>query len=36
LHGLCADLKDDNTSTQSFIASDIIENLGKSFLSLGI
>jgi hydroxyethylthiazole kinase-like uncharacterized protein yjeF len=36
LHGLCADLKDDSTSTQSFIASDIIENLGKSFLSLGI
>ena len=36
LHGLCADLKDDTTSTQSFIASDIIENLGRSFLSLGI
>ncbi len=36
LHGLCADLKDENTSTQSFIASDIIENLGRSFLSLGI
>ena len=36
LHGLCADLKDDSTSTQSFIASDIIKNLGKSFLSLGI
>jgi hydroxyethylthiazole kinase-like uncharacterized protein yjeF len=36
LHGLCADLKDENTSKQSFIASDIIENLGRSFLSLGI
>ena len=36
LHGLCADLKDSNTSTQSFIASDIIENLGNSFLNLGI
>ncbi len=36
LHGLCADLKDNTTSTQSFIASDIIKNLGKSFLSLGI
>lgn len=36
LHGLCADLKDDKTSTQSFIASDIIDNLGKSFLNLGI
>ena len=36
LHGLCADLKDSNNSTQSFIASDIIENLGNSFLNLGI
>lgn len=36
LHGLCADLKDDKTSTQSFIASDIIANLGLAFLSLGI
>ena len=35
LHGLCADLRDENSSTQSFIASDIIENLGKAFLSLG-
>ena len=35
LHGLCADLKDNKTSMQSFIASDIIENLGSAFLSLG-
>lgn len=36
LHGLCADLKNSDTSIQSFVASDIIDNLGKSFLSLGI
>ena len=35
LHGLCADLRDENSSMQSFIASDIIANLGKAFLSLG-
>ena len=35
LHGLSADLRDENSSMQSFIASDIIENLGKAFLSLG-
>ncbi len=36
LHGLCADLKDRNSSTQSFIASDIIDKLGAAFLSLGL
>lgn len=34
LHGLTADLALPQTGYQSFIASDIIENLGKAFLSL--
>jgi hydroxyethylthiazole kinase-like uncharacterized protein yjeF len=34
LHGLTADLALPHTGYQSFIASDIIENLGKAFLSL--
>jgi NAD(P)H-hydrate repair Nnr-like enzyme with NAD(P)H-hydrate dehydratase domain len=36
LHGLCEDLKNNDTSIQSFIASNIIDNLEKPFLSLGI
>ena len=35
LHGLCAELRDNRTSSQSFIASNIIDNLGAAFLSLG-
>jgi hydroxyethylthiazole kinase-like uncharacterized protein yjeF len=35
LHGLTADIALPETGYQSFIASDIIENLGKAFLSLG-
>ena len=34
LHGLTADIALPQTGYQSFIASDIIENLGKAFLSL--
>lgn len=34
LHGLTADIALPKTGFQSFIASDIIENLGKAFLSL--
>jgi len=34
LHGLTADIALPKTGYQSFIASDIIENLGKAFLSL--
>lgn len=34
LHGLTADIALPETGYQSFIASDIIENLGKAFLSL--
>lgn len=36
IHGLCADLKNDATSIQSFIASNIIENLGTAFNRLGL
>lgn len=36
LHGLCADIRDNRTSVQSFIASNIIENLGAAFLNLGV
>ena len=36
LHGLTADIALPETGYQSFIASDIIENLGKAFLSLKI
>jgi ADP-dependent NAD(P)H-hydrate dehydratase len=34
LHGLTADIAVPETGTQSFIASDIIENIGKAYLSL--
>lgn len=34
LHGLTADLALSKTGTQSFIASDIIKNLGRAYLSL--
>ena len=34
LHGLTADIALPQTGYQSFIASDIIENLGKAFLDL--
>jgi hydroxyethylthiazole kinase-like uncharacterized protein yjeF len=36
LHGLTATIAVKETGYQSFIASDIIQNLGKAFLSLGI
>lgn len=36
LHGLCADKRNESTSMQSFIASDIIENLGRAFRKLGL
>lgn len=35
LHGLTADIALPTTGTESFIASDIIENIGKAFLSIG-
>lgn len=35
IHGLTADIALPQTGYQSFIASDIIENLGKAFLELG-
>lgn len=35
LHGLTADIALPETGYQSFIASDVIENIGKAFLSLG-
>lgn len=35
LHGLTADIALPETGYQSFIASDIIENIGKAYLSLG-
>lgn len=34
LHGLAADIALPTTGTQSFIASDIIDNIGKAYLSL--
>ena len=34
LHGLTADIALSKTSYQSFIASDVIANIGKAFLSL--
>lgn len=35
IHGLCAELRNDQTSVQSFIASDIINSLGPAFQKLG-
>lgn len=35
LHGLTADIALPETGSQAFIASDIIENIGKAFLSIG-
>jgi NAD(P)H-hydrate epimerase len=35
LHGLAADLTQDSQSNESMLISDVIENIGKSFKTIG-